>query len=294
VVLAIGYLPDAFRAHFVDDRFGDVKLRYAVEPEPLGTAGAIRFAAESAGIDERFLVCNGDVLTALDLGALVRFHDARGAQATIHLVRVSDTSAFGVVPTYADGEVKAFVEKPPPGQAPSDWINAGTYVMEPSLLDRIPRGINVSVERETFPRLLETRGNLYAMGSDVYWLDIGTPDKYLEAHRDVISGALGLPPVVDAEEREPGIWAQPGAVIDASTRLVPPILVGADTAVGPGAIVVASSIGARCTVGYGARVERSVMHDASGVGRAADLVDGILGRTAVVEDATSVRGEIKV
>src|SRR5262249_26740416 len=147
VVLALGYLPDAFVERFPDGRFGDLKLRYAVEDEPLGTAGGIRYAAEIAGIDERFVVCNGDVLTTLDLTGMVAFHDAHGGEATIHLCRVDDPSAFGVVPTRANGEVMAFVEKPPAGRAPSHWINAGTYVLEPSVLERIPPRLTVSVER---------------------------------------------------------------------------------------------------------------------------------------------------
>jgi NDP-sugar pyrophosphorylase family protein len=294
VVLSLGYLPDAFTKHFGDDRFGDVGLRYAVEDEPLGTAGAIRYAAEVAGIDERFVVCNGDVLTALDLGALVAFHDARGADATIHLVPVPDPSAFGVVPTYDDGEVREFVEKPPAGEAPTNWINAGTYVLEASVLERIPRDRNVSIERETFPSLLDERGHLYALERDVYWLDIGTPHKYREAQSDVVRGALGTPPVADAHEVDPGIWVQPDAVVDASTRLVPPVLVGRDTAVGPGVYLAATSVGARCTVGYGARVEGSVLLDGASIGRAAEVVDCILDEDAVVNDAARVRGEIVV
>jgi mannose-1-phosphate guanylyltransferase len=294
VVLSLGYLPDAFVAQFPEDRFGDVRLRYAVEPEPLGTAGAVRFAAECAGIDERFVVCNGDVLTALDLTALVAFHDDRGGDASIHLVRVADPSAFGVVPTFPDGEVKAFVEKPPPGRAPTDWINAGTYVLEPSVLGRIPPSINVSIERETFPRMLEARGALYAMASDVYWLDIGTPDKYLAAHADVLRGALGFPPVLGAEEHDAGIWLEPGAVVDPSTRLVPPVLVGRDAAIGAGAWVSGASIGAGCTIGYGARVTRSVLHDGARVGRAADVADSVLGPEVEIGEGATVRGEIRV
>jgi len=294
VVLSLGYLPDAFVAHFPDGEFEGIRLRYAVEPEPLGTAGAVRFAADLAGVDERFFVCNGDVLTTLDLGALAAFHDEREAMATIHLVRVADPSAFGVVPTFDDGEVKAFVEKPPPGQAPTDWINAGTYVLEPSVLDRIPADINSSIERETFPRMLDQRGQLYAMQSDGYWLDIGTPDKYLAAHADVISGALGLPPVAGAVEEEPGIWLEPGAVVDPSTRLVPPVLVGRDAAIGPGAWVSGTSIGAGCTVGYGARVARSVLHDGAVVGRAADVADCVLGRDVEVPEAAVLRDALRV
>ena len=209
VVLSIGYLPDAFHAHFPDDRFGSVRLRYAVEEKPLGTAGGIRFAAE--GINERFIVCNGDVLTALDLGAMLRFHEARGADASIYLSRVEDPSAFGVVPTRDDGEVVGFIEKPPRDQAPTDWINAGTYVLEPSVIERIPPRMNVSIERETFPRMVVNRGSLYAYQDDGYWLDMGTPQKYLQAHLDVLAGALGTPPVVSAKQTAEGVWIQDGA-----------------------------------------------------------------------------------
>ena len=220
VVLSMGYLPDSFHEHFRDDRghdtFRGMRLRYAVESEPLGTAGAIRFAAD--GIEERFVVCNGDVLTGLDLSAMVEFHDERGAEVTIALTRVEDPSAFGVVPTTADGAVIAFVEKPAPGSAPSDWINAGTYVLEPSFLDRIPPRLNVSVERETFPRLLEQPGRLFGYRSDAYWLDIGTPEKYLQAHTDALAGLVGRPPTPGARELSEGIWTQGGATIEPGDR----------------------------------------------------------------------------
>ena len=213
VALSLGYLPDAFQARFPDGRFVDdsgrvVHLVYAVEPVPLGTAGAVRFAAGHLDVDERIVVCNGDVLTGLDLGALVAFHDDRDAEATIHLAQVGDPSAFGVVPTFGDGEVKAFVEKPPPGCAPTDWINAGTYVLEPSIFERIPAGLCVSIERETFPRLLEQRGRLFAMASDAYWIDIGTVDQYLLVHADLLAGRLGSAPAPGAREAAPGIWTQ--------------------------------------------------------------------------------------
>ena len=154
-------------------------LRYAVEDEPLGTAGAIRFAADVAGIDERFVVCNGDVLTTLDLGELVAFHDARGAEATIHLVPGSPTRRRSVsCPTYDDGEVKAFVEKPPPGEAPTNWINAGTYVLEPSVLDAHPAATQrLDRARDVPADARRSRGRLYALQRDVYWLDIGTPEQ---------------------------------------------------------------------------------------------------------------------
>ena len=195
VVLSLGYLPDAFEQHFPTGRFacaaGDLLLRYAVEDHPLGTAGAIRFAAEALGdLDERIVVCNGDVLTTLDLGALVAFHDDRDAEATISLTQVVDPSAFGVVPTRNDGEVIAFVEKPPPGKAPDQLDQCGHLRARALGARAHPRATAVSIERETFPRMLEEPRRLYAKADDSYWIDIGTPEKYLQAHTDVLGGAL--------------------------------------------------------------------------------------------------------
>jgi len=279
VVLSLGYLPEAFHAHFPDNRFDGVPLRYAIEPEPLGTAGGIRFAAE--GIDERVVVCNGDVLTSLDLGAMLRFHDDAGAAATIHLAQVDDPSAFGVVPTKDDGEVIAFVEKPPRESTPSNWINAGTYVLEPEVLAGIPTGVEVSIERETFPRMLDEPGRLYAMQSDAYWLDIGTPGKYLEAHADVLAGRLGTPPAPGAREVEPGIWIQGDAAVDPTALLVAPVLVGADCEIDAGARVEASVLGAGSVIRPGAEVRRAVVLPGAEVtGRATEVV---IGRDAVLE-----------
>jgi NDP-sugar pyrophosphorylase family protein len=275
VVLSLGYLPDAFEAHFPEGRFGDLVLRYAVEDHPLGTAGAIRFAAH--GIDERLVVCNGDVLTTLDLGALVSFHEARGAEATICLTRVADPSAFGVVPTRDDGEVVAFVEKPPKDKAPTNWINAGTYVLEPSVLQGIPERLTVSIERETFPRMLEEPRRLYAMSSDAYWIDIGTPDKYLQAHADVLRGVLDGAPAPGARETAPGIWVQGDAYVDADARLVAPVLLGPGARVDAGAQVASSVLGAGATVAARAQVVRAVVHAGAALEVGAEAIDSILG-----------------
>jgi NDP-sugar pyrophosphorylase family protein len=283
VVLSMGYLPDAFVSHFPGGRFEGITLRYAVEADPLGTAGGIRFAAE--GVDERILVCNGDVLTTLDLSALLDYHAARRAEATIALTKVDDPSAFGVVPTRDDGEVIAFVEKPPPGRAPTNWINAGTYVLEPSVLARIPPRLPVSIEKETFPRMLEGAqpGRLYAMRSDAYWLDIGTPEKYLQAQGDVLRGALAARPAIHAAELRPGIWTQGTVEIHPAADLVAPVLVGEGAVVEAGARVASSVLGPRTTVGAGARVERSVLHEGARLAADAEAIDTVVGAAALVD-----------
>ncbi|MEO7370403.1 MAG: NDP-sugar synthase, partial [Ilumatobacteraceae bacterium] len=187
VTLALGFKPEPFIEAFPTGECNGVKLHYAVEPEPLDTAGAIKFAAELTGIDDTFVVANGDVLTDLDIAALVDFHRSHDAEATIALIGVEDPSSFGVVAVDQDGRVERFVEKPPPGTAPSNQINAGTYVLEPSVLRRIPAGKRVSIERETFPEVV-AGGRLFAMATDDYWLDAGNPALYLQANLDLLDG----------------------------------------------------------------------------------------------------------
>jgi mannose-1-phosphate guanylyltransferase len=294
VVLSMGYLPDAFHEHFKPDGsghdvFGDIVIRYAVESEPLGTAGAVRFAAE--GIDERIIVCNGDVLTGLDLDAMVRFHDENGAEATISLTQVEDPSAFGVVPTQDDGSVIAFVEKPAPGKAPSNWINAGTYVVEPSFLERIPPRLNVSVERETFPRMLAEPGLLFGYKSDAYWLDIGTPEKYLEAHADALAGRLSNPPAPDAREIASGVWMQGDATIEPDARIEAPVLIGAGARIEAGARVHASVLGAAAVVEARADIDRAVLHTGARVSHGGSVRDSVVGAYAVLKPDVSLAAE---
>ena len=264
VVLSLGYQPDAFRDAYPDGRCAGATLHYAIEPEPLDTAGAIRFAARDAAIDERFLVVNGDVLTDLDVTAFVAFHEARGAEGTISLHRVDDPSRYGVVPTDAEGRVSAFVEKPPRGEAPSDLINAGTYVLEPSAIDRIPAGRRVSIERETFPAMV-AGGSLYALDDACYWIDTGTPCEYIQAQLDLVDGVRGAP--VDG--------------------------VHPDARVADGAAVERSVVGAGAIVGTGARVENAVLLPGARVCFGAVIDGSVVGEGAVVAEGTRVlRGSV--
>jgi mannose-1-phosphate guanylyltransferase len=257
-ILALGYRPDAFQAAYPDGSCAGVRLHYAIEPEPLDTAGAIRFAADDAGIAERFLVLNGDVLTDLDIGALVAFHEQAGAEDTIALHGVDDPSAYGVVPTDADGRVTAFIEKPPRDEAPTHLINAGTYVLEPAVLERIAPAGRVNVERETFPAMVAD-GTLYAMDGDTYWVDAGTPATYLAANLDLVDGTRGpaeagvhpdaeIDGAVVSAVVGPGARVRDGAIVSGSV-----VLPGAE--IGPGALVQGAIIGAGATVGDGAVVD---------------------------------------
>jgi mannose-1-phosphate guanylyltransferase len=262
VVLSLGYRPDGFRHAYPDGRCAGVRLHYAVEPEPLDTAGAIRFAARDAGIEERFLVLNGDVLTDLDVTRFVAFHDRSGAEGTIALHKVADPSRYGVVPTDAHGRVTAFVEKPPPGEAPTDLINAGTYVLEPSVLDRIDGTRRVSVEREVFPAMVAD-GTLFALDDESYWIDTGTPQEYIQAQLDLLDGLRGGDAAVS------GI--HPAAEVAPDARVVHSVL-GPGTTVAAGARIEGSVLLDGVRVGQGVVVEGSVVGAGTELGAGAELV----------------------
>lgn len=273
VVLALGYKADKFVADFPDDRCGGVRMRYAVEPEPLDTAGAVRFAAEEIGIDETFVVINADVLTSLDLTAFVAFHRRAGAEGTIHLITVDDPSAFGVVALDEHRRVERFVEKPKREEAPSHLINAGTYVLEPSVLDRIPLGRKTSIERVVFPAMAAD-GGLFAVPTNDYWLDAGTPATYLRANLDLLDrggcDAVG-----------------PGATVEAGV-LLQHAIVGAGAAVRHGAVLEGSVLLPGACVGAAAVIRNSVIGYGADVGAGAHLDGVVLGDDVAVADGTKL------
>lgn len=279
-VLSIGFKPDAFRAAYPNGTCAGVALVYAVEPTPLDTAGAVRFAALFAGIDDTFVVVNGDVLTDVDLGALIAHHRASGAEGTIHLTPVDDPSAFGVVPTDADGRVLAFIEKPPRHEAPTNYINAGTYVLEASVIERIPADRPVSIEREVFPAMVAD-GTLHAVPSADYWLDAGRPELYLQANFDAVEGVRRfVREAAVAEDASVG----PGATIERA-------VIGTGAFVGAGATVTDSLVMAGAVVGAGAGVARSVVGVGSTVGEGARLVDAVIGNDIVIPPGAVLEGE---
>jgi mannose-1-phosphate guanylyltransferase len=258
-VLSLGYLPDRFIEAYPNNLISGVRVTYAVEPEPLDTAGAIRFAAVDAGLDETFLVVNGDVLTGLDITKLLAFHREHGGEATIALHAVEDPSRFGVVPTTPEGRVINFVEKPPRDEAPTNLINAGIYIFEPRVLERIAPTGPVSVERSTFPELAAA-GKLFAMADDnAYWLDTGTPQAYLQANVDILNGRQRLHRYLDIVD---GSWRHPSSTVDASARLTNSVVdshcvVGAnvlleDSVLLPGAVIQSDCIVRSSIIGPGA------------------------------------------
>lgn len=264
-VFACGFLPDVLRETVGEGEHAGVKLSYVAEPDRRGTGGAIRFAADSLGerLEDRFLALNGDVLTDLDLTALQEAHAASGGAGTLALYPVEDSSAYGLVSCDGEGAVVEFLEKS--GEAVPGEINAGAYVLERSVMDLIPPGREVSIEREVFPKLI---GNgLYGKRLDGYWMDIGTPERYLEASWDILEGRV-------ATRVEP---TAPGLMVDADAD------VAAEATLGPRAV-----IGPGCRIEAGATVRESVLLDGCVVAEGASISGSILAPGVVVEPGAAV------
>jgi mannose-1-phosphate guanylyltransferase len=263
VILSCGFMSGAVKT-VLGDIYDGMRLRHVIEDEPLGTAGPVRLAYDQGLLEERLLVLNGDVLTDIDLTGELAQHERTGARATLALYPVEDTSTYGVVPTDEEGRVEAFIEKGG-GEAPSNRINAGAYVLERELVESIPAGRAVSFEREIFPSLVGD--GLYGYDAAGYWIDIGTPERYLEATWDLLAGRVHstLPPRDET-----------GSLIYENC-----LLSGAH--VGPQSV-----LGRHCSVGTDARVERSVLHERVHVGADAAVVESVLAEGVRVGERAQV------
>jgi NDP-sugar pyrophosphorylase family protein len=297
VVFSLAYRPERIQAVFGDGSAFGFKIHYAVEDSPLGTGGAVKNAEPF--LDERTVVLNGDVLSDLDLPAVVAAHDARKASASIVLAPVPNPAAFGLVETDPDGRVRRFLEKPKPEEITTDTINAGVYVLETRVLELIPPAVRHSIERAFFPALL-ARGDL-VLGPvhRGYWIDIGTPEKYRQVHRDILAGRF--PVALDAEARGGG-WVHGTARIEEGAELAPPFYVGpacrveSGGRIGPGSVLVEkvhvapgarvedSILWAGCDLGPDSSVEGALLGPGVRVGRSASVKDAVLGEGSVVSD----------
>jgi mannose-1-phosphate guanylyltransferase len=269
VIVSCGHLAEGMRRAVADLEPG-VEIRYAEEPDARGTAGAIRFAEEMLG--DRFLVLNGDVLCDLDLTALIEQHERTGASATIALYPVEDPTGYGLVHRHDDGEITEFLEKPAPEQIDTDEINAGAYLLERSVLERIPPDRAVSIEREVFPVLIGD--GLYGIRLEGYWIDIGTPERYLEANWDILEGRVET---VVGEELDDSTMLGEGCEISPDAELRAPCVVGRDGRVGAGAVVERSVLLDRCVVEEGASVSNSILSGGVTVERGAELNGAVIG-----------------
>ncbi|HXM34724.1 MAG TPA: NDP-sugar synthase [Pyrinomonadaceae bacterium] len=268
ITLSLSYQPNKIEQLLGDGTDYGVKLRYTVEPQPMGTAGAYKFAEEL--IRERTVVFNGDILTDLDLKSAIREHDEREALATIVLAPVENPRAYGLVETEKDGRIRRFLEKPKEDEITVNTINAGTYVLEPRVLDYIPAGENHSFEYGLFPNLLERKEAFYAhIPLRTYWIDIGTPERYLRVHHDLLANRVAR---IHIKDRRGSFDEATRAEIDELS------IIGDDCQIKPGAEIVNSVLGPGCFVEERARIVNSVVWPHTRVGAAATVTDAIVGR----------------
>ena len=280
-VVSCGHLAEGMRSALAGLEL-DVEIRYAEEPDARGTAGAIRFAEDLLG--DRFLVLNGDVLCDLDLTALIEQHRRTGARATIALYPVDDPSGYGLVHRHDDGEITEFLEKPSADQIDTDEINAGAYLLERSVLDWIPPDRAVSIEREVFPELIGD--GLYGIRLDGYWIDIGTPGRFLEANWDILEGRVET---VISDRLDGPVLVGKGCEIAPDAELRAPCVVGPNSRVAASAVIERSVLLDGCSVGEGARLSNSILSGGVTVEAGAELDADVVGEgeTVAAEEGAS-------
>jgi mannose-1-phosphate guanylyltransferase len=295
VVMACGFRAELLRSALGDDEAGGVRIRYVEEPEPLGTAGPVRLAADHGLLAERFLALNGDCLTDLDLTELMVAHEANGATATLALYPVEDPTAYGLVrrlggpaapgaePATAGGPVEEFLEKPEPQRIVTDEISAGAYVLERDVLERVPPGRAVSIEREVFPQLVGD--GLYGQRLEGYWMDIGTPERYLEATWDILEGRVET----DVELPDgSGPLIEEGTEVSADAEIGARAVIGAGSVVEAGARLDSSVLDSGCRIGSGASVSDSILARRVTVGEGAILDGAVVGEGARIDPGVSM------
>jgi NDP-sugar pyrophosphorylase family protein len=275
VILSLNYQPRRIEEMFGDGADLGIKIRYVVEPVPLGTAGAIKYAGDK--LTESVVVFNGDVMTQLDLAAVIRMHRERQARATIVLTPVDNPSAYGLVETDEQSNIKRFIEKPKPEEITTNHINAGIYILEPDTFDRIPSEVPWSIERSYFPSLIERSETFVAYIYNGYWIDIGTPEKYVQVHHDIMDGRFVAPPFAGLTAPRqciaPDARIEDGATIEGPVFIDEGVLVKAGARIGPHAV-----IGRQTQVEEEAIIERSILWPNCRIGNQASIADAVLGR----------------
>jgi len=273
IILAQRHLGQTIESYFGDGGQFGVKLSYTLEDTPLGTAGGVKNAEKY--LDETFLVLNGDVFTSLDITAMMGFHQERKAKVTIALTPVDDPTSYGLIETNAQGKVTRFLEKPSWDQVTTNMINAGTYVLEPEVLARVPPQAKFSFERELFPLLLDQGEPIYAYSSAAYWIDIGTPEKYFQLHRDLLSGKSNQ--YAPALPREVVIGGQ--SSIHPTAQITGPILIGSNCTIGQNVTLVGPLV-----IGHGGTIMEDAVIEGSIVWRNAWLGPRVNLKNSIVAD----------
>jgi NDP-sugar pyrophosphorylase family protein len=277
VILSLNYQPRRIEEIFGDGSESGLAIKYVVEPAPLGTGGAVRYAGES--VRESVVVFNGDVLTEVNLGEVIALHRARKAKATIVLTPVENPTAYGLVETDPEGNIRRFLEKPSADEITCDTINAGIYVLEPDTFDRIPKDTPWSIERSFFPSLIERHEAFVAYVYRGYWIDIGTPEKYMQVHRDIMDARFTSYRAAPFASTPGAAWVSPQARIEDGATVEGPCFVDADTVVKAGARVGPYSvIGKHCHIEEHATIEQAIVWANTRISQEATVRDSILGR----------------
>jgi len=272
IVLSTCYKPHKIKEYFGDGSGLGVKIRYISEDVPLGTAGAIKNAQEF--LDSTFLVFNADIISDIDISDMMRFHKEKGAVATIAVTQVDNPSSYGVIEQDEDGYVTAFKEKPLPHESNSNLINAGVYIFEPEILNEIPSGRTVSIERETYPLLLQKGFRIAAYNRCSYWLDLGTPGKYLKVHKDIMKGSIRIGSL-DFNKHHQHISNT--AIISESAKIIAPVYIGDNVKIGSYAVVGPNTVLRNdSSVGMGAKVIGSIVWDHAIIGSGATVVNSVV------------------
>ncbi len=272
VVLSTCYKPHKIKRYFGDGSNLGIKISYISEDMPLGTAGAIKNAQDF--FNDTFLVFNADILSDINISDIVRFHKEKGAVATIAATQVDNPSAYGVIEHDENGFITAFKEKPQPHESSSNLINAGVYVFEPQILDEIPSGRAVSIERETYPMLLQKGFKIAVYNRCSYWLDLGTPGKYIKAHKDILKGIFNLGEYDFNKNRK---YISKTAKISSNARIVEPVYIGDNVEIGAFAVIGPDAVLCdNSSVGMGARIVGSVVWDHVHVGGGASVVNSVV------------------
>jgi mannose-1-phosphate guanylyltransferase len=288
VIMACGFKAEGLRSALGDEVPGGPSIRYIQEDEPLGTAGPIRLAADQGLLGDRFMVLNGDSLTDLDLSALQRQHEETGAVLTLGLYPVDDPTSFGLVRRDDDGVVLGFLEKPDPDMIDTDEVSAGAYVIERQVIDLIPPGRAVSIEREVFPRLVGQ--GLYGRRLEGYWMDIGTPQRYLQASWDILEGRVETELPGDG-----GPFVADTAQVSAGATIEQRAVVRSGSVVAEGAVLSESVLFDDCKVGEGAHVHGSILAAGAQVGAGATVEAGsVIGAGARIEAGATVTADSRV
>jgi len=297
IIMTLCYLPDPIRSYFGDGSSYGVKLTYIIENMPLGTAGAVRNVSNK--IEETTFVLNGDIFTDINLSEMLQMHKAKSAAATIALTTVGDPTAYGVVETSTCDSVLRFVEKPRREDVTSNWINAGIYIIEPRILDSVPKDTRYMFERGVFPDMLERGDPIFGFKSKGYWIDIGTPEKYAALNRDLLMGRLNR--AIPGKLKNDGIWLEnnvkigPGAVLEGPVAISSncmladaacvrgPSVIAPNCVIGKGSMIADSIIWGNAQIGDGARLQGCLLAEGVSIGKQAEISDGcILGHHVII------------